>query len=132
MYALAVRRTRRRSKRRNFKVFKARVQERLVVYTDPDNANAIIVQHEYALKRMHRARISVPSAARMVRHRCLEGGLARENPVAGGLTQGALYLGAGALVALGLYVIASGLGWIAKKEDQAPLYNYQASLNVNV
>jgi hypothetical protein len=119
MYALAVRRTRRRSKRRNFKLFKARVAERLVVVEDPYDASKVIVQYEYALKRMHRARISVPTAARMLRDHCARA----RNPVAtmGGLSKGAMWLGIGALVALGLYVVADALGLYAKKQDSTPL-----------
>jgi len=133
MYAIAVRRTRRRSRRRNFKVFKARVHERLVVYEDPNDANRVVVEYEYALKRMHRARVSVPVAARMLREKCRPAE-AQENPLAQGegASKVALYFGAGALVALGLYVVGVGLGVIAKKEDTSAFYSYNPPLTVNI
>jgi hypothetical protein len=120
MQALVVRtKTRRRSRRRNFKLFKSRVAERLSMRDDPNVVGNVIITHEYALKRMHRARISVPSAAVMVRRHVASEHAAKENPVST-LSQGAKWLGYGALAAVAIYAASLLVGAVSIKQDTLP------------
>jgi hypothetical protein len=121
MQLIAVRtrtKRRRRSRRRNFKLYKSRVAERLSLRDDPNVPGNILVTHEFALKRMHKARISVPSAAVMVRRHCEEH--ATENPVSTTMSKGARWLGYGAVAALAIYGASLLVGAVAIKQDQLP------------
>lgn len=117
MQLVAVRRVRRRSRRRNFKVYRERVAERLSLRDDPNVVGNVIITHEVALKRMHRARVSVPSAAVMVRrHVASEHSGAQENPI----SRGTFWLGIGALTALGVFVVSQLVSRTAQADDALP------------
>lgn len=118
MSSIRIVRRRRRSRRRSFKVYRAKVVERLILRDDPNHVGRIIVQHEFALKRMYKASVPAHRAAVLVRRHCFDKHGVMENPVSvGGLPRGALMLGSAALVAVGVGLLAVGLSAYAKKQD---------------